>query len=71
MLIKMQKNQFRLQSKYFPIRGKGQSLPVCVAIEAEWREKMKVCPQLSEKKCLLLLSGWASQGRMARNATMI
>lgn len=41
-----------MQSKYFPIRGKGQSLPVCVAIEAEWREKMKVCPQLSEKKML-------------------
>lgn len=36
-------------TKYFPIWGEGQTLPVCLAVEAEWREKMKVLPQLSEK----------------------
>lgn len=70
--IHKQKASSNCNHKVFPYLREGQSLGVCLAVEAEWREKMKVRPQLwGVGESLLLLSGWASRGRMAHSATVI
>lgn len=44
-------------TKYFPIWGEGQTLPVCLAIEAEWREDESITSALRKNACFCSVGG--------------